>query len=137
MNSTFAVQDLEAYLDEALPPAEMARIEEAARGNLDLCRQLALIQSRRDSGVHSLGGIWRRHRLSCPTREQLGSYLLGVLADDQSDYLRFHLDAVGCRYCQANLADLCREHGDTASADTSSRRRKYFQSSAGYLRPAR
>ncbi|MEM9660275.1 MAG: hypothetical protein AAF961_18075, partial [Planctomycetota bacterium] len=94
--------------------------------------QLAAIVGRRDAGVHSLGGIWRRHRLSCPTRQQLGSFLLEVLDEPTVDYVRFHLEVVGCRYCAASLADLRTQHADDAAA-AESRRRKYFQSSAGYL----
>jgi anti-sigma factor RsiW len=124
--------DLEAYLDEALPPEEMARMEKAVRDDPALVRQLAAIQSRRDAGVHSLGEIWRRHRLSCPSRERLGNLLLGTLSDDEADYVRFHLSVVGCRYCQANLADLQNQQSEAANA-AESRRRKYFQSSAGLL----
>src|SRR5687767_16011825 len=71
--------DLQAYLDEALAPAEMAEIEVELRKKPELLKQLAAINARRDAGVHSVGEIWRRQRLSCPTREQLGSYLLGAL----------------------------------------------------------
>lgn len=126
-------QDLEAYLDEALPAGEMSRLEDAIRADVQLRAQLALIHSRRDAGVHSLGEIWRRHRLSCPAREQLGSYLLGVLAGEAAEYVRFHLEVVGCRLCQANRADLEAQQREAAD-HVSSRRRKYFQSSAGYLR---
>ena len=80
MSLDFRTSDLESYLDEALPPEQMARIEKAAREDCGLAGQLASIQARRDAGVHSLGDIWRRHRLSCPTREQLGSLLLGGAA---------------------------------------------------------
>ena len=66
MTIHFRQSDLEAYLDEALPPEEMARVEKAARDDHRLCEELAAIQSRRNAGVHSLGEIWRRHRLSCP-----------------------------------------------------------------------
>ena len=125
--------DLEAYLDEALPPEEMARIELALRKAPELIRQLSVINGRRDAGVHSLGEIWRRHRLSCPSRDQWGSYLLGALPEDVEEYLSFHLVTVGCRPCQANLADLDQQQAE-AQADTDTRRKKYFQSSAGYLR---
>lgn len=125
--------DLDGYLDEALPPEEMARIEQALRDNPELTIQLAAINARRDAGVHSLGAIWRRHRLSCPTREQLGSYLLGALAPELGDYIQFHLKTAGCRYCQANLADLEKQQAEAPDL-TETRRRKYFQSSAGYLR---
>jgi len=128
----FRQSDLEAYLDEALPPEEMARMEKAVRGDLALVRQLAAVQSRRDAGVHSLGEIWRRHRLSCPARQRLGNLLLGALSDAEADYLRFHVNVVGCRYCQANLADLQNQQSEATHA-AESRRRKYFQSSAGLL----
>ena len=99
-----------------------------------LQKQLAAINGRRDAGVHSLGEIWRRHRLSCPSREQLGSYLLGVLPRDAADYMKFHLETIECRYCAASIADL-KAQQSAAEADVAERRRqKYFQSSAGYLR---
>jgi anti-sigma factor RsiW len=128
----FLPTDLEAYLDEALPPEEMARIEKAAREEPAVAAQLASIHARRASGVHSLGEIWRQHRLSCPTREQLGSYLLGALDDGPAGYIRFHVEMVGCRYCQANLADL---RSQQAGGDPTAprRRSRYFQSSAGRL----
>jgi anti-sigma factor RsiW len=128
----FLPTDLEAYLDEALPPEEMARIEKAARGDRTLAAQLASIHARRACGVHSLGEIWRQHRLSCPTREQLGTYLLGALDEGSAGYIAFHVELLGCRYCQANLADLRSQlaGGDPAALH---RRSKYFQSSAGHL----
>ena len=125
--------DLDAYLDEALPPEEMARIERALRKDAKLRQQLAATNARRDAGVHSLGEIWRRHRLSCPSRQQLGSYLLDALPDDQAQYVRFHLEVIGCRYCKANLTDLESQEAEAPDA-AETRRRKYFQSSVGHLR---
>ncbi len=133
MSEQFSVSDLESYLDEALPPEAMAKIEAAARDDTKLGRRLASILARRDAGVHSLGEIWRRERLTCPHREQLGSYLLGVLAKDHAEYIRFHLEVVSCRYCTANLADL-QSQVKSADEEIVTRRRKYFQSSAGYLK---
>jgi len=133
MSHPWRQSDLEAYLDEALPPDEMARIERALRKDRDLAARLAAILARRDSGVHTLGEIWRRHRLSCPSREQLGNYLLGATDKETADYVAFHVAVVGCRPCQASLADLQRQQAE-AQEMAESRRRKYFQSSAGYLR---
>lgn len=127
----FSDAELEGYVNEALPAERMAAIEEAARGDSDLLGRLAAVNARRDAGVHSLGEIWRRNRLTCPTREQLGSLLLNVLPNETVAYIRFHLDQIGCRYCQANLADLETQQAERATADR--RRRKFFQSSAGYL----
>ena len=133
MSKTFSLTELEAYLDEALPPGEAADIEKAARKDKALQRQLTMINSRRDAGVHSLGEIWRRNRLSCPSRDELGSFLLGALEDQAADYIAFHLDTVGCRYCAANLDDLRQQQ---AQADTTApkRRRRYYESSAGLLK---
>src|SRR5918994_374326 len=104
MADTFSNTELEAFLDEALPVERMAAIEDALRKSESLQQQLAAINGRRDAGVHSLGEIWRRHRLSCPSREQLGSYLLGVQPREAAEYPRFHLEAIPCRYCAASIA---------------------------------
>jgi hypothetical protein len=129
----FRPSDLEAYLDEALPAEEMVRLEKAVRSDRALARQLAAIHARRDSGAHSLGEIWRSRRLSCPTREQLGHYATGALTGAFADYIAFHLSVIGCRCCQANLADLESRRGDTEET-ARDRRGKFFRSSAGYLK---
>jgi len=126
--------DLEAYLDESLSASRLATVEAALRDEPDLIEQLATIAGRRDAGVHSLGAIWRRRRLTCPSREQLGSYLLGVLQPDFANYVQFHLDTVGCRYCSASVTDLRQQHASADTSETKTRRTKYFQSSAGYLK---
>jgi hypothetical protein len=133
MSADFSNSDLEAFLDESLPPERMAAIEDELRNDVTLQKQLTAINGRRDAGVHSLGDIWRRHRLSCPSREQLGSYLLGVLSRDEADYITFHIDIVECRYCAASIADL-KSLQSSAESDVSRRRQKYFQSSVGHLR---
>lgn len=133
MSRPVSQSELESYLDEALPPEEMARIEKALRKDRRLLERLAAINGRRDGGVHSLGEIWRRHRVSCPSRRQLGSYLLGGLPHEIAEHVAFHLEVVGCRYCRANLADLEKQQAE-APEEARTRRRKYFQSSAGYLR---
>lgn len=133
MKPKFTERELEAYLDEALAPAEMAAIETQLRQSPELLEQLATVNSRRDAGMHSLGEIWRRHRISCPTREQLGSFLLGVLEQDDADYIQFHIDTVACRACHANLDDLKRRQAESKDSVVV-RRRRYFDSSAGYLR---
>lgn len=132
MARSLTESELEAYLDEALTPAEMAEIESQIRQSPELLKMLAAINSRRDAGVHSLGEIWRRHRVSCPTREQMGSYLLGVMDEENADYIRFHIEVIACRLCAANLEDL-RQRQAESDEMTVVRRKKYFESSAGYL----
>lgn len=134
MPRVFTEHELEAYLDESLAPDEMAVIEAALRTQPSLMERLAAVNGRRNSGVHTVGEIWRRHRLSCPTREQLGSYLLGVLEDEHADYLKHHLETIGCRICQANLEDLRWQQSQDRQAETVNRRGKIFKTSAGLLR---
>lgn len=132
MPREFSEAELEAYLDEGLAPDEMAQVETALRSSKALTRRLAAINGRRDAGLHSLGEIWRRHRVSCPSREQLGSYLLGAVNQDVANYIDFHLTTIGCRFCRAGLEDLRLRHEESQEM-VAVRRRKYFDSSAGYL----
>jgi hypothetical protein len=129
-------EQLFAYLDDSLGEAETARIEQALRADPALRDRLRVVLQERDRGEHSLGAIWRRERLSCPTREQLGSYLLQALDDDFQKYLDFHLKTVACPVCLANLADL-QALREEPPAKAQQRRRKFFDSSAGYLHVAR
>ena len=129
----FRDHDLEAFLDEGLSPDEMNAVEEALRNNSALLKRLIVIRNRRDQGVHTLGAIWRRHRISCPTREQLGSLLLGIMHEPEQKYVQFHLDVVGCSYCLASFADMKRRQQESQQTVVE-RRAKYFQSSAGYLK---
>ncbi|HTU24259.1 MAG TPA: hypothetical protein VMF30_02605 [Pirellulales bacterium] len=124
--------ELLAYLDEALPADAMAQVERMLRSDSATLARLAEVNARRDAGVHSLSEIWRRNHLSCPTREQWGSFLLGGLPAAEAEFYRIHLQTAGCRRCQANLADLERQQS-RQSAATTSRRQRYFQSSAGRL----
>ena len=87
----------------------------------------------RDRGEHSLGAIWRRQRLSCPSREQLGNYLLGTLEAEWQAYVDFHLHTIACSFCQANLADLQTLQKEPAP-QTQKRRRRFFESSAPLLK---
>ncbi len=133
MSSQFTTAQLEAFLDESLPNEQMTVVEAALRDDPELVERLSALVGRRDAGVHTVGAIWRRHRLSCPTREQLGSFILEVLPEKHAQYVRFHLEAIGCRYCNASLEDLRQQHAATDLDDSRTRREKYFQTSAGYL----
>jgi hypothetical protein len=111
-------------------------VEKSLRESEPLRRQLRAIMQERDRGEHSIGAIWRRQRLSCPTREELGSFLLQALDRDLQEYIDFHLKTVGCPFCQANLSDLQSLQQEPAPK-TQERRRRYFESSAGYLHAGR
>ncbi len=128
--SDFTDAELIAFLDEALADERASALETRLRDDEALRERLIAVRGRETAGLHTLGAIWRRARLSCPSREQLGQFLLGTLDPDHEDYLRFHLQTVQCRYCQANLEDL---QSASLQDQQQRRRRKYFQTSAGYL----
>ncbi len=50
--------------------------------------------------------IWEEQRLSCPKRSTVGGYLLNTLEKPWHDYVDFHVNQLGCRFCKANLEDL-------------------------------
>lgn len=102
---------LRDYLNDALPDAELAAVERALRESPELRATLQEVLDQEDRGEHTAGAIWRRDRVSCPTRDQLGGYLLGAGDPDLFDYVKFHLDEIGCPYCQANLDDLRKMQG--------------------------
>jgi hypothetical protein len=129
-------EQLHAYLDDALSEPETARVEQALRDSDALRRALRQVMQERDRGEHSLGAVWRRERLTCPSRETLGSFLLEVLDEAEQDYIRFHLETVLCPYCLANLADLQTVQREPAPK-AKERRRRFFKSSAGYLQTSK
>lgn len=133
MPPLFTDQQLQAYLDEGLPTASMSAVEQSLRDDSELRERLLALAGQREAGVHGLGEIWRRHRLSCPARTQLGGFLLGTLEVEQHNYVQFHLEQVGCRLCAANLDDLQQKHAEQLQA-TQARRQRFFQTSAGLLR---
>lgn len=133
MPTDFTDAELLAFLDEGLAVDRMAAIENELRQSADLRTRTAALRQQRDSAGHSVGEIWRRERLSCPTRHQLGSFLLDALPADLTQYIQFHLQTIGCRYCAANLDDL-RQSAQREPTETAHRRQRFFESSAGRMR---
>lgn len=127
----FSDAELMAFIDEALPAVRSSELETSLRTDDGLRQRLAEVTGREIAGLHTLSAIWRRGRLSCATREDLGLHLLGALDPEHSAYIDFHIDQIGCRYCAANRDDL---KSSTKVEDPSPRRKRYFQTSAGHLR---
>ena len=124
-------REIENWLDEMLSAERMSQFEVDLRDSSQLQSRVAQTIRNRDQGGNSVGEIWLRSGLSCPSRSQLGGFLLSTLSGDQAEYIEFHLQTVGCRVCQANLSDL---EEQSAQSDATPRRRKFFESSAGLLR---
>jgi hypothetical protein len=126
---------LREYLLDSLAPEVSARVEKALRDSAELRSRLEDVrQNRADGQLHTLGAIWHRTRLTCPSRQQLGSYLLEALDPDLASYLTFHIEVVECPFCKANLDDL-KMQTQTATAVSASRTRqhRFLQSSQHLL----
>ncbi|MES2793523.1 MAG: hypothetical protein V4719_28175 [Planctomycetota bacterium] len=124
--------ELLAWLDEDLHSARMSEIELQLRDGLELQRRVSGLISERDQGALTVGEVWRRHGLSCPTRHELGSYLLQALEPGPSSYIQFHLNVIGCRKCLASYEDL--QQSQAATPETIERRQRIFASSVSQLK---
>ena len=132
MSDEFTQAELEAYLEEALDTERATRIEKAVRERPELLKRLSEVNARRDSGVHTLGEIWRRHQLAVPSREELGSFLLGILSDEQAEYIKFRINVLKCPFTIANLRDL-EDESEAVSEAKKNRRTKYLNSTSEYF----
>jgi hypothetical protein len=134
--SSFSDRELEAYLDEGLDAEQARQIEEALKSDATLMARMSQINRLRETGVHSLGEIWRQNQVGVPDRAAIGQYLLDVLTKDQKDYIDFRLNVLKCPFTSALVRDLRNQQAE--SSDQSRRRRgKYYESSAGLLRGKR
>lgn len=132
MPRSITLQDLEGFLDEALSDEMSSQVEKALRDSAQLRAALSRLMEDRDRGDHSLGATWRRQRLTCPSREDLGNLTMGILDEAHAEYIRFHIKTIGCGYCQSNLIDL-QERSKEHKTLSTQRRQKMFASSAGFL----
>ena len=125
---------LREYLLDSLAPEVSARVEKALRDSAELRNRLEDVrQNRADGQLHTLGAIWHRTRLTCPSRQQLGSYLLEALDPDLAAYLTFHIDVVECPFCKANLDDLKMQTQTSSGASASKTRQHRFLQSSQHL----
>jgi RNA polymerase sigma factor (sigma-70 family) len=84
-------------------------------------------------GETLLTQVWEDLRPSCPKRNTIGAHVLGTLEDDWNDYVAFHLNKLGCRFCLANLQDLQQKTADDSGDQV---RDRILQSTIGFLRKA-
>ncbi len=122
-------ETLREYLNETLAPEDMVRVEKALRDSSELRARLEEVRNNRgDAGLHTLGAIWNRSRLTCASRQQLGSYLLEALDPDHADYVKFHIEVIACPFCTANLADLQHKAEQVTPAAQTRQKRIYHSS---------
>lgn len=119
---------------------DIAEITAVSEKHVALLKHRVLDRLRKAIGPHAGGGetdppddllsdIWQEHRLSCLKRNTLGGYLLGTLEPAWHDYIAFHLDRLGCSFCQANLDDLKAANLE----DQRNLRNRIMESTVGFL----
>lgn len=126
----FTDAELAAYVAEALDVQRTTRLEATLRRSPALQSRLAELLATQGQAAADIAEIWRLRRLACPSRQTWLAYLDGRIGGEFREYLRFHLDDVGCRFCAANVADL--QVAETPGA--AERVRKFFETSVGRLR---
>jgi RNA polymerase sigma factor (sigma-70 family) len=77
-----------------------------------------------------LTDLWEYYRFSCPKRNTIGAYMLGTLEPDWHQYVEFHLNTLGCRFCRANLDDLQNQSRETRQEAFQAR---IMESTIGFL----
>jgi len=77
-----------------------------------------------------LTDLWEYYRFSCPKRNTIGAYMLGTLEPDWQQYVDFHLNLLGCRFCRANLDDLQSQSQETRQEAFQAR---IMESTVGFL----
>jgi hypothetical protein len=78
-----------------------------------------------------LTDIWKLQRFSCPKRSTIGAYVLGTLDRQWRQYVDFHINTIGCRYCMANLHDLQEQNAQKQNRRLQAR---IMESTAGFLK---
>jgi hypothetical protein len=127
-SADFTDEELRAYLDEALPASRAALVEQTLPRDTELQARCQQVARNRDQGAASLGEIWRRHGLSCPSTTVLQSYRAGSLGDGFARVVQQHVEVVGCPRCTATLSEL-----EVNPAAGRSRVEKIFATSVGRL----
>ena len=108
--------------------AALEKLSRLAGRHPRMDRSLNLFASEEDL-THLIRDTWQEGLLSCLKRSTLGAYSLNTLDEDWSDYIRSHLETVGCEICQANLEDLQSETSKSTALEE-----RLFASSIGFLR---
>jgi len=76
--------------------------------------------------------VWEQWRFTCPKRSTIGKFLLGTLQEPWTNYVEFHVNRLGCRFCRANVEDLQKASDE---ADAKRTQQKIFESTIGFFRP--
>ncbi|HVT88683.1 MAG TPA: sigma-70 family RNA polymerase sigma factor [Tepidisphaeraceae bacterium] len=75
--------------------------------------------------------VWEEWRFTCPKRSTIGRFLLGTLEPAWAEYIDFHVNKLGCRFCRANVEDLRK----ATEIEQSKVQQRIFESTIGFFKP--
>ncbi len=105
-------------------------IERLARSIKKSTTAVALSPDTATVAADSLTSVWEAMRPSCPKRTTLGKYTLGILPANWEDFVRFHVESLGCTYCLANLGEL---QLPADAPEAAIQQQRMFNSTIGFL----
>ena len=79
-----------------------------AYGDSELRGKIRTVQAEFDYHNHTVGSLWRRNQLTCPSDQEIVDYQRGELAiiyPKIADHLQFHLTSIRCIYCISTAAE--------------------------------
>lgn len=82
-----------------------------------------------------LTSLWVDFRPSCPKRTTLGKFQLGTLKPAWDNYVEFHVNSLGCRFCTASLDDLEQLSAASESSSGIPLRNRIMESTVGFFQP--
>lgn len=107
-NPAYSREYIHAYIDGALSPEETEAFALKAQRDSELRGQIRTVQSEFDYHNHTVGSLWRRNQLTCPSDQDIVDYQRGELAiinPEIADYVQFHLKSIRCIYCISSAAE--------------------------------
>lgn len=108
-NPAYSREYIHAYIDGALSPEEADAFTSMAYGDSELRGKIRTVQTEFDYHNHTVGSLWRRNQLTCPSDQDIVDYQRGALAiinPEIADYVQFHLTSIRCIYCISTAAEL-------------------------------
>ena len=107
-NPVYSREYIHAYIDGALSPEEADAFTSMAYGDSELRGKIRTVQTEFDYHNHTVGSLWRRNQLTCPSDQEIVDYQRGELAIINPkivDYVQFHLNSIRCIYCISTAAE--------------------------------
>ena len=94
------VQELAAQLEQGVAEPELLEHIESC----EACQaSLTALREEIQSLQISISELWFRERISCPEEKELSDWRSGELDGPMEAYVAFHVEELGCPFCQATV----------------------------------